>query len=102
MKVTRFDPPSLKLRRNKDLEIWQEARELCKYVFEITEQEPFKHPNTSFRNDSSERGTYPESPYSGNEPLFLTVIPATGRNLAHNRNEPRTSNQELVLVNHEL
>lgn len=32
MKVTRFE----------DLEIWQEARELCKFIFEITLQEPFR------------------------------------------------------------
>jgi four helix bundle protein len=31
MKVTRFE----------DLEIWQLARELCKYVFLVTSQEPF-------------------------------------------------------------
>ena len=31
MKITRFE----------DLEIWQEARELCKLVFEITSKEPF-------------------------------------------------------------
>lgn len=31
MKITRFE----------DLEIWQEARELCKFIFEITEKEPF-------------------------------------------------------------
>jgi len=31
MKVTRFE----------DLEVWQLARELCKYVFQITSQEPF-------------------------------------------------------------
>ncbi|HUW92478.1 MAG TPA: four helix bundle protein [Bacteroidales bacterium] len=31
MKVTRFE----------DLEIWQFARELCKYVFMVTSQEPF-------------------------------------------------------------
>lgn len=32
MKVTRFE----------ELEIWQEARELCKNIFEITSQEPFR------------------------------------------------------------
>jgi four helix bundle protein len=31
MKVTRFE----------DLEIWQLARQLCKYVFTVTSQEPF-------------------------------------------------------------
>jgi four helix bundle protein len=31
MKITRFE----------DLEIWQEARELCKIVFKITSNEPF-------------------------------------------------------------
>lgn len=31
MKVTRFE----------DLEIWQEARTLCKFVYEITSKEPF-------------------------------------------------------------
>jgi len=31
MKITRFE----------DLEIWQLARELCKYVFKVTSQEPF-------------------------------------------------------------
>lgn len=31
MKITRFE----------DLEIWQEARELSKLVFEITSKEPF-------------------------------------------------------------
>ena len=32
MKVTRFE----------ELEIWQEVRELCKFIFEITSQEPFR------------------------------------------------------------
>jgi len=31
----------MKVERFEDLEIWKEARELCKYVFEITEKEPF-------------------------------------------------------------
>ena len=30
-----------KIDRFEDLEIWQEARELCKRVFEITSKEPF-------------------------------------------------------------
>jgi len=32
----------MKIEKFEDLEIWQEARELCKTVFEITEKEPFK------------------------------------------------------------
>jgi len=32
MKITRFE----------DLEIWQEARELCKFIFTLTERDPFK------------------------------------------------------------
>ncbi len=31
----------MKVKRFEDLEIWQEARELCKRVFEITSKEPF-------------------------------------------------------------
>jgi four helix bundle protein len=31
----------MKIERFEDLEIWQEARELCKYIFEITSVEPF-------------------------------------------------------------
>jgi TPP-dependent indolepyruvate ferredoxin oxidoreductase alpha subunit len=30
----------MKIERFEDLEIWQEARELCKFIFEITEKEP--------------------------------------------------------------
>lgn len=33
MKVTRFE----------DLEIWREARELCKVVYELTSSDPFSH-----------------------------------------------------------
>jgi len=29
------------IERFKDLEIWKLARELCKFVYEITEKEPF-------------------------------------------------------------
>jgi len=29
------------IKRLEDFEIWQEARELCKFVFKITSQEPF-------------------------------------------------------------
>jgi len=29
------------VKRFEDLEIWQEARELCKYVFKVTSSEPF-------------------------------------------------------------
>jgi len=29
------------IERFEDLDIWKEARELCKYIFEITEKEPF-------------------------------------------------------------
>jgi four helix bundle protein len=29
------------IERFEDLEIWQEARVLCKYIFVITEKEPF-------------------------------------------------------------
>jgi four helix bundle protein len=32
MKITRFE----------DLEIWQEARALCKFIFTLTERDPFK------------------------------------------------------------
>jgi four helix bundle protein len=31
----------MKIERFEDLEIWKEARMLCKYIFEITEKEPF-------------------------------------------------------------
>jgi len=31
----------MKISRFEDLEIWQDARELCKRVFEITSKEPF-------------------------------------------------------------
>lgn len=31
----------MKIERFEDLEIWQEARELCKFIFELTEKEPF-------------------------------------------------------------
>ena len=31
----------MKIERFEDLEIWQEARELCKFVFEISSIEPF-------------------------------------------------------------
>jgi hypothetical protein len=30
----------MKVERFEDLEIWKEARELCKFVFELTEKEP--------------------------------------------------------------
>lgn len=30
-------------KRFEDLEIWQEARDLCKMVYEITSEEPFSH-----------------------------------------------------------
>jgi len=33
----------MKVKRFEDLEIWQEARELCKFVFKITSTEPFCH-----------------------------------------------------------
>jgi four helix bundle protein len=32
----------MKIERFEDLEIWQEARELCKKVFEITSLDPFR------------------------------------------------------------
>ena len=32
----------MKIEKFEDLEIWQEARELCKTIFDITEKEPFK------------------------------------------------------------
>lgn len=32
MKITRFE----------DLEIWQESRDLCKFIFTLTERDPFK------------------------------------------------------------
>ena len=31
----------MKIERFEDLEIWQEARELCKYIFFITSSDPF-------------------------------------------------------------
>jgi four helix bundle protein len=31
----------MKVERFEDLEIWKEARQLCKYVSEITEKDPF-------------------------------------------------------------
>jgi len=31
----------MKVERFEDLEIWQEARELCKYIFTLTFKEPF-------------------------------------------------------------
>jgi four helix bundle protein len=31
----------LKVERFEDLEIWKEARQICKYVSEITEKDPF-------------------------------------------------------------
>ena len=31
------------VKRFEDLEVWQEARELCKVVYEITSTEPFSH-----------------------------------------------------------
>jgi len=31
----------MKIERFEDLEIWQEARELCKYIFTLTSKEPF-------------------------------------------------------------
>ena len=31
----------MKIEKFEDLEIWQEARKLCKFVFEITLKEPF-------------------------------------------------------------
>lgn len=31
----------MKIERFEDLEIWQEARELCKFIFKITNIEPF-------------------------------------------------------------
>ena len=33
----------MKIERFEDLEIWQSARELCKYIFIITSKEPFCH-----------------------------------------------------------
>ncbi len=33
----------MKIERFEDLEIWQDARELCKFVFKITIKEPFCH-----------------------------------------------------------
>jgi len=31
----------MKIERFEDLEIWKDARELCKCVFKITSEEPF-------------------------------------------------------------
>ncbi len=31
------------VKRFEDLEVWQEARELCKVVYEITSTDPFNH-----------------------------------------------------------
>jgi four helix bundle protein len=31
------------IKRFEDLEIWKEARELCKLVYRVTSQEPFCH-----------------------------------------------------------
>jgi four helix bundle protein len=31
----------MKIERFEDLEIWQEARELCRYIFSITSSDPF-------------------------------------------------------------
>ena len=31
----------MKVERFEDLEIWKEARQLCKFIFNITEKEPF-------------------------------------------------------------
>jgi len=31
----------MKVERFEDLEIWKEARQLCKYIFNITEKDPF-------------------------------------------------------------
>lgn len=31
----------MKIERFEDLEIWKEARELCKVIFKLTEKEPF-------------------------------------------------------------
>jgi four helix bundle protein len=39
----------MKIERFEDLEIWQEARDLCKRVFEITSAEPF-HSDFKFRD----------------------------------------------------
>ncbi|MFC1495741.1 four helix bundle protein [Thermodesulfobacteriota bacterium] len=36
----------LKINRFEDLEIWQEARSLCKFIFDVTSNEPF---NKDFR-----------------------------------------------------
>jgi len=33
----------MKIERFEDLDIWQDARELCKYLFKITIKEPFCH-----------------------------------------------------------
>ena len=39
----------MKIERFEDLEIWKEARELCKRIFEITSTEPF-HSDFKFRD----------------------------------------------------
>jgi four helix bundle protein len=31
----------MKVEKFEDLEIWKEARELCKIIFQITEKDPF-------------------------------------------------------------
>ena len=31
----------MKIEKFEDMEIWKEARELCKFVYQITEKEPF-------------------------------------------------------------
>jgi four helix bundle protein len=31
----------MKIERFEDLDIWKEARELCKFIFKLTEKEPF-------------------------------------------------------------
>jgi four helix bundle protein len=31
----------MKIKRFEELEVWQDARELCKYVFELSSKEPF-------------------------------------------------------------
>ena len=32
----------MKIERFEDLEIWKEAKELCKFIYDLTLQEPFK------------------------------------------------------------
>ena len=39
----------MKINRFEDLEIWQEARELCKTLFKVTSKEPFSK-DYKFRN----------------------------------------------------